>query len=212
MTPINSVSYDPATNTAFAEPDEILSQHRRYALVVTNGVRDAKGDPVEPDPAFLACIGRQGGYCERLAGALGRVAIQLTPPRQVVGGSVFTTMSVTAWLEKARAAIQSSPVNFQRTGTKNIFAVADLSALVLKTHTRVNPPAFTDVPLTILPQLEGVDRIAFGSFRSPYFLNENQVIPPASTGGDVALPAVSKKSSSRSTCPGNPRRLPDMPP
>ena len=85
VTPINSVSYDPATNTAFAEPDEILSQHRRYALVVTNAVRDARGDPVEPDPAFLACIGRQGAYCERVAGALGRIAIQLIPPRQVVG-------------------------------------------------------------------------------------------------------------------------------
>jgi hypothetical protein len=51
---INSVSYDPVTNTAFAEPDDILSQHRRYALVVTSAVRDLKGDPVEPDPAFLA--------------------------------------------------------------------------------------------------------------------------------------------------------------
>jgi len=48
VTPINSVSYDPATNTAFAEPDDILSQHRRYALVVTSAVRDTKGDPSSP--------------------------------------------------------------------------------------------------------------------------------------------------------------------
>src|SRR5437588_463377 len=66
VTPINSVSYDPATNTAFAEPDEILSQHRRYALVVTNAVRDANNDPVEPDPDFTACIWQRGEYCERL--------------------------------------------------------------------------------------------------------------------------------------------------
>ena len=193
VTPINSVSYDPATNTAYAEPDDILSQHRRYAVVVTNAVRDAKGDPVEPDPAFLACIGRQGAYCERLAGALGRVAIQLAPARQVVGGSVFTTMSVTAWLEKARAAIQSSAVAFQRTGQKSVFAVADLSALVLKAQTGASPPVFTDVKLTVLPQLEGVDRIAFGSFRSPYFLNERQVIPTVPTGSDIGLPAVSQE-------------------
>jgi hypothetical protein len=193
VTPINSVSYDPATNTTFAEPDDILSQHRRYALVVTSALRDTKGDPVEPDPAFLGCIGQQGGYCDRLAGALGRVAIQLGPRHQVVGGSVFTTMTVTAWLEKARSAIQVAPINFQRTGSKNVFAVADLSALVLKAQTGVNPPAFTDVKLAILPQLQGVSRIAFGSYTSPSFLNEDQTISTIPTAGDVMLPATAKQ-------------------
>ena len=193
VTPINSVSYDPATNTAFAEPDEILAQHRRYALVVTSAVRDTKGDAVEPDPAFLGCIGQQGGYCDRLAGALGRVAIQLGPRHQVVGGSVFTTMTVTAWLEKARAAIQVAPINFQRTGPKNVFAVSDLSALALRAQTGVNPPAFTDVKLTILSQLQGVGRIAFGSYSSPNFLNEDQTISTIPTAADVPLPATSKE-------------------
>lgn len=193
VTPINSVSYDPATGTAYAEPDEILSQHRAYALVVTSAVRDADGQPVEPDPAFLDCVGRQGIYCERLAGALGRVSIQLPPTQRVVGGSVFTTMTVTTWLEKARAAIQDSPIDFKLTGSRNVFNVADLSALVLKAQMTVNPAALTDMPLAILPQLEGVDRIAFGSFRSPYFLNEAQVIPHVPTGDAVRLPAESQE-------------------
>lgn len=193
VTPVNSVSYDPATSTAFAEPDEILSQHRRYALVVTSAVRDTNGDPVEPDPAFLACIGQQGGYCDRLAGALGRVAIQLGVRRQVIGGSVFTTMTVTAWLEKARAAIQIAPINFQRTGSKSVFAVADLSALVLRAHTAVNPPAFTNVNLTILSQLQGMSRIAFASYTSPSFLTEDQTISTIPTAADVSLPAASKQ-------------------
>jgi hypothetical protein len=30
VTPINAVMYDPATNTAYAEPNEILAQHCRY--------------------------------------------------------------------------------------------------------------------------------------------------------------------------------------
>ena len=30
---INQAIYDPATNTVYAKPDEILDQHRRYALV-----------------------------------------------------------------------------------------------------------------------------------------------------------------------------------
>ncbi len=193
VTPINSVSYDPATNTAFAESDEILSQHRRYALVITNAVRDTDGEPVVPDPAFLACIGRRDGYCELLADALPRVSMQLAHPQLVIGGSVFTTMSVTAWLEKARAVIQDSPVNFQRAQPQSVLAVASLSALVLKAQTGVSPPSFTNLPLMILPQLAGVDRIAFGSFWSPNFLDENQVIPSVRTGQAVAPPATSRE-------------------
>ena len=55
LTPINQVIYDPATNTAYAKPDEFFDQHRRYALVVTDAVKDRAGDPVKADPAFESC-------------------------------------------------------------------------------------------------------------------------------------------------------------
>ncbi len=194
VTPIISVSYDPATNTAFAEPERVLSQHSRYALVVTNAVRDTEGDPVVPDPAFLACIGRRpDNYCSLLADAIPRVSMYSRPPRLVAGGSVFTTMTVTGWLEKARAAIQGSPINFQRAQPRSIFNIADLSALALRAHTGVNPPVFTTVLLTIITQLAGMDRIAFGSFWSPNFLDENQVIANVPTGDAVALPSTSRE-------------------
>jgi hypothetical protein len=41
---INQVVWDPATNTLALQPDDLLQQHSRYVLIVTNGVRDAKGD------------------------------------------------------------------------------------------------------------------------------------------------------------------------
>src|SRR2546428_13405343 len=44
--------WDPDTNTLHAESDELLDQHSRYALIVTNGVQDAVGDPVETSEAF----------------------------------------------------------------------------------------------------------------------------------------------------------------
>ena len=40
---INQVVWDPATQTLHAESDELLDQHTRYLLVVTDGVRDAFG-------------------------------------------------------------------------------------------------------------------------------------------------------------------------
>src|SRR6185369_12426948 len=44
---INQMVWEPTTNTLYAESDALLDQHTRYALVVTNGVKDTAGDPVE---------------------------------------------------------------------------------------------------------------------------------------------------------------------
>src|SRR5713101_7889350 len=44
---INQVVWDPATNILHVESNDLLDQHTRYALIVTNGVHDAVGHPVE---------------------------------------------------------------------------------------------------------------------------------------------------------------------
>src|SRR5688572_16828926 len=44
---INQMVWDPATNTLALQPDELLQQHSRYLLVVTNGVRDADGRRID---------------------------------------------------------------------------------------------------------------------------------------------------------------------
>ena len=49
---INQTVWDVATNTLHVESDELLDQHTRYALIVTRGVQDADGQPVEPSEDF----------------------------------------------------------------------------------------------------------------------------------------------------------------
>src|SRR5262249_43084431 len=49
---INQTVWDVATNTLHVESDELLEQHTRYALLVTRGVYDAAGQPVEPSAEF----------------------------------------------------------------------------------------------------------------------------------------------------------------
>src|SRR5262249_26360352 len=49
---INQIVWDVATNTLHVESDELLEQHTRYALIVTRGVHDADGQPVEPSEGF----------------------------------------------------------------------------------------------------------------------------------------------------------------
>src|SRR5262249_40063482 len=49
---INQVVWDVATNTLHVESDQLLDQHTRYAFIVTNGIHDASGHPVEASESF----------------------------------------------------------------------------------------------------------------------------------------------------------------
>src|ERR1017187_10185553 len=53
---IDQPVYDPSTNTLYAKPNNVLDQHRRYALVVTDAVKDAAGASVISDAAYVACL------------------------------------------------------------------------------------------------------------------------------------------------------------
>src|SRR5262249_49937540 len=49
---VNQIVWDTATNMLHVESDELLDQHTRYALIVTNGLRDASGAAVQATTAF----------------------------------------------------------------------------------------------------------------------------------------------------------------
>ncbi|HKZ23178.1 MAG TPA: Ig-like domain-containing protein, partial [Thermoplasmata archaeon] len=53
---INWIVWDPATMTLFVEPDQLLAQATRHALIVTTGVLDASGNPVGKSPEFAAFL------------------------------------------------------------------------------------------------------------------------------------------------------------
>ena len=63
---VNQVVWDTESRTLYVESDELLDQHTRYVLIVTRGVRDEAGDPVE-SPArhsdgsdMISTSGRRG--------------------------------------------------------------------------------------------------------------------------------------------------------
>ena len=192
VTRINRPVFDPQTNTLFAEPDEPLDQQRQYLLVVTDAVRDPVGDPVTADPDFLSCNAATApnSYCGALAEGLRSVSIA----GRVVGASKFTTLSATAFLEKARTVVQSSPADFRRPEGRNVFRISDILAVTLRQQVGANPSRFSDFVLP-LPGivLQNVGRVAFGSFRSPSFLDASRIIPNQPSGASVALPAASSE-------------------
>jgi uncharacterized protein (TIGR03437 family) len=199
LTGINQVVYDPATKTAYAKPNDFFDQHRRYALVVTDAVLDAMGNPVGPDPRFTGCIeSPSNSYCNILQETV-RNLRDAALPGKIVAISVFTTMSATAWLEKARDLLSQAPIAYQPLGTP--VKAASILSIDLKAQTGANPVTFQTLSLKIpVGTLDGVDRIAFGTYQSPNFLNAQQYIPAAS----LTLPSSNNKIQLHAYIPSSP--------
>ncbi len=199
ITPVNQVIYDPATNTAYAKPDEFFDQHARYAVVVTDAVKDLAGDPVLRDPAFQNCaVSDQSAYCRSLA----QFAIHGDP--HIVGASVFTTLSVTDFLEKARVALQDTNLGVQLAGPQSVFDIDNIADLTVHYQKTPDPSRLSD--FTIPPfLLAGIKRLAFGSFQSPSFLNEQFVIPATPTGEPIAVPTTTTQIYFHAFLPKTPK-------
>jgi hypothetical protein len=185
--------YDPTTNTLYGKPDGNLDQHRQYLIVVTDVIRDMAGDPVQADPGYTACVQPGPGvtetsYCAELSQAVSGVAAQLAPAN-VVGASVFTTMNVTTWMEQAYAQLGNVAPPPAPVQPLALIQFSNIASLVLHEQVGVNPAQFADVALPITnPLIQGIGAIGFGSFASPNFLNDQQVIPWTPTGQPVSLP------------------------
>jgi dienelactone hydrolase len=191
---INQIVWDPATNTLHAESDELLDQHARYLLVVTDGVRDAEGRRVKGEALedFLddgkhghRRGGSFGDYRRDLREALDKVTIR---GQRVVAASVFSTLSATAVLEKIRREIkQSRPKPATMLGA---FPLGSITAIQWQRQIGTAPvfsTSFLPTPaLNIFPGAVGA--VAFGSFESPDWETPAKFIPPIGTR--TGVPAV----------------------
>jgi len=184
LTPINEVVYDPFTNRAFAKPDEAFEGARRYAVLITDAVLDRAGEPVTEDAGFRACLEKTigGSYCVQLSDAVARYAGVLPPNRRIVGASLYTTLSATAFLERARDVVMRTPPRFLR-GVQGIVNLSTLSGGLLRAEVGASGET-EDVPfpasLSLLPAT-GVRRMAIASFRAPRFLDERGLLPETPT-------------------------------
>ena len=204
LSPVNELVYEPNSNTGFVKPDEILEGGRRYLIVVTDGVRDAAGDPVEAHEGYEACLAARigGDYCLRLKAAVDTIAPHLGT-RRIVGASLFTTLSNTAFLEDARRIVQFTPTSFRRTSP--VLATTNLRGITFRQQTRTVGQRFADEPLPLAPgQLATTSRIAFFSFRSPRFLNEAGIIPTTPTAEPLPVPTTMEEIHGHVWLPSTP--------
>lgn len=187
---INQVVWDPATNTLHFKSNDFLDQHTRYAVIVTDGIRDTAGQPVE-GPAFARFRRGFGGHglfrreCDEAMQHAGRHS-----RHHVVAASVFTTLSTTAIMEKIRRQVHRAtpaPATFDvgNGGTVHaVFPVGDITSILAVRQTGTAPTFAPPVPLA-LPGLQlvpgAVGQLAFGKFSSPDYLAPGESIPAVGT-------------------------------
>jgi hypothetical protein len=149
---INQVVWDPATNALHAKSEELLDQHTRYVLVVTRGVRDETGRPVEASEGFerfrheldfkdRTIKDYRKALLEGLSAAR-RVGIR---SKDIVVASVFTTQSATAILERIREQVKYSkpaPADFRLGpgGARTVFPLNTVTGVTFNAQLTLGPP------------------------------------------------------------------------
>src|SRR5216684_7778753 len=159
---INQVVWDPATNTLHAESDQLLEQDTAYAVVVTDGVHDSAGNPVQPSAGFAGLLGKDFDTSQAYLAELSEALDELPNGKgrlsgHIVVASIFTTRSVTAILEKIRRQIgptTPAPANFLLGpgGTRTVFFLSDITGITTKVQTKTcsAPSCFTTGTLSSL--------------------------------------------------------------
>jgi len=204
---INQAVWEPLTNTLSVESNDQLAQDSTYLLVVTRGVHDANGDPLDAtsfrhdlnfgqtkDPAAKA-------YRKALLDALSSAFAGGANPSDIADASLFTTQSITAISKKIRDQIRSAPAptpnfNLAPDGSRTVFANAPGLSIKWNRQVAVAPGPLSTTTLSGVGALQflpsnfpfSVGKIAYGSFRSPNYENASQAIPPVGTL--TGVPAV----------------------
>ncbi|MDQ2775150.1 MAG: Ig-like domain-containing protein [Acidobacteriota bacterium] len=182
---IGQIIFDPSTNCAYAKPSQVLAQDTSYLLVVTDSVQDAAGKSVGSDPAYTACVGSQpSSYCDQLADAVQHS--HPIPKGRVVASSLFTTMTVTNWLEQAREFVDSTPSLVIPLGSPSSFQLSTVKAITWN-PAQTGGITSQDIPLGAL---QGVDSVAFGLLCSPNYLAPTALFPlvPGTITGSPSSP------------------------
>src|SRR3954471_12744070 len=96
---INQVLWDPATKTLVFESDQLLQQHSRYVLVVTDGVHDSSGKKIKSDgwgADFGLAFGRDAGGADYRRDLRDGVQAVRSDHHKIVAASLFSTQSTSA--------------------------------------------------------------------------------------------------------------------
>lgn len=198
---INQIVWDAATHTLVFQSDELLEQHSRYLLVITDGVRDTqgrkikRGDGDDDDDHGGHRDHDRSGYGNDLRDGMRSLRGHRN---KIVAASLFSTQSTSADLAKINRAIKGSspaPVNFMigtagGAAVRTVFPLASVQGIQFNRQTGA-APSFTSgfVPTPALGVVPGaVAAVAYGRYRSPDYETAGKYIPATGTLTGTPVP------------------------
>lgn len=192
---IDQILFDPAGNCAYAKPSQVLNQQTRYLLTVTDAVADAGGKRLKADPNYSDCVKKPNtDYCNALANATHQFIGHGNSTGNLIASSLFTTMSATTWLQQARAQVNSGaiPEFVAPAGFVSTFNLSSVRSITWMPQTGVSGVSYDQtLPLNVL---QGVDRISFGLYLSPLYVNlagpQAGTISTTPTNADISNPTA----------------------
>jgi Bacterial virulence factor lipase N-terminal len=197
---INQRLWDPATNTMVFESDELLQEHSRYVLIVTDGVRDAAGKPIkrskmdddDGDDGDDRSQGMRGRGHDEYRRDLRDAMRAHRGQNRVAAASVFTTQTATGDLAKIMRQIKATtpaPASFMLgtaggAAVRSVFTLANVAGIQLSRQVGTSPSfQISPLPTPALGIVPGaVGQIAYGKFSSPSYQAAGQYIPATPTG------------------------------
>jgi hypothetical protein len=191
---INQVEWEPLTNTLHFESNEQLAQHSTYLLVVTNGVHDSDGAPIEATFRHDLNFGQTKdaatkAYRKALLDALPMALAGGAVTDDIADASLFTTQTVDAVSRKIRTQLTASTPTFLlgSAGERTVFPVSSIASVQWRRQLTSGPtlaaPAFLPTPAITAT----VGTLAFGSYASPDYETLAKVIPPYGTASGTPV-------------------------
>jgi hypothetical protein len=191
---INQIAWDGPSRTLSFKSDELLLEHARYLLVVTDRVRDTQGKRLGGgewiDSTTGQPVGRQA-ESSRYRDDLGKaVALLPSDAGRPVGASLFTTQSATSELAQMARHVKAgtpTPIDFMvasRDGApaRALLDVAGINRMVFRRQVGTTQFSESEQPLASLGVVpDSVSRVAYGHFKSPNFLTSSLQIPATGT-------------------------------
>jgi hypothetical protein len=188
---INQVLWDPASKTLAFESDELLNEHSRYVLIVTDGVRDASGKRIKPAKFDDDKNGLRSDSHEYLRDLRDAARVHSSSANKVAAATLFTTQSISADLQKIMLQIKHAtpaPANFMVGTTtagpvRAVFPVTSIAGIQFNRQIGTAPTFATGfLPTPALNVIAGsVGQIAYGKFSSPDYEAAAKYIPATAT-------------------------------
>ena len=179
---INQTVWDSETNTLHVEVDQLLDQHRRYGLIVTNVLAgDGSHLKTTGDFAEFLITGEPAWYRDELNAAVSAARRLGVKNSDIAVASVFMTQTTTSILERIRDEVKGAsapgPANFEigPGGTRAVYDVSRIASITWRQNQLLSSPTtFADTPIdvnllkAVMPGAVGT--VAFGYFESPNYL------------------------------------------